>query len=101
MFDNSTFKNERKRVQVVIDLFTIAFFDCQSCSLFDTRIKFDDLDNSNVLIDNIVVVTSFKVKKIVNDVKMNEMNDLKSNRNDNTKMSIDATSEVDNNFNKF
>ncbi len=31
---------------------------------------------------------------------MNEMNDLKSNRDDDTRMSINAASEVDNDFNK-
>lgn len=100
MLDDSTFKNERQRIQVVINLFTIAFFDCRSCSLFDTRVKLDDLDDSNVLIDDIVIVNLFEARKIVNDVKMNEMNDLKSNRNDDIKMFIDTANEVDDDFNK-
>jgi len=48
-----------------------------------------------------VIANLFKAKKTINDVKMNEMNDLKSNRNNNTKISIDVASEIDNDFNKF
>ncbi len=48
-----------------------------------------------------MIANLFKAKKTINDVKMNEMNDLKSNRNNNTKISIDVASEIDNDFNKF
>lgn len=101
MFDNLTFKNERQRVQVVTNLFTTTFFDCQSYFLFDIRVKFDNLKDLIVLIDDIVIANSFKAKKIVNDVKINEINNLKSNRNDDTRMFIDVASEINSDSNKF
>jgi len=53
-----------------------------------------------VSIDDIVVTNALRVRKIVNNVKINEINNLKSNRNNNTRMSIDVASEVDSDSNK-
>ncbi len=69
--------------------------------MFDIRVKLNDSNNLNVFIDDIVIASSLKARKIVNDVKTNEMNDLKSNRDDDTRISIDVASEDDSNFNKF
>jgi len=98
VFDDSTFKDERQRIQVAIDLLTIAFFDCRSCSLFDTRIKFDS-NNSNAPIDTTVSVVPFGEKRITN-AQIGETSDSKSTRNNDTWMSINAASEVDDEINK-
>jgi len=95
VLDDSTFKDERQRVQVATGLLTAAFFGCRPCSLFDTRVKFDDPDNSNVLIDETVVAIASELRRNTKDVHMDEMNDPKSNSNNNARKSIDATGEVD------
>lgn len=69
--------------------------------MFDIRVKLDDPNNLNVFIDDIVVASPLRARKVVNDVKTNKMNDLKSNRDNNTRISIDAIGEDDSNFNKF
>ena len=100
VLDDSTFKDERQRVQVATGLLTAAFFGCRPCSLFDTRVKLDDPDDPDVPTDDTVVATSPGARKAVNDVKMDEMNDLKSNRDGDTGMSISAAGEVDGDSNK-
>ena len=82
VLDDSTFKDERQRIQVAIDLLTIAFFDCRSCSLFDTRVKFDS-DNSNAPIDTTVGAVPFGEKRITN-AQIGETSDSKSTRNNDT-----------------
>ena len=100
VLDNSTFKNKRQRVQVAIDLLTIAFFDCRLCFLFDIRVKFDDLDDSNISTNNTVVASSFGARKVVDNVKIDEIKNIKSNCNSNTEKSIDAACEIDGDCNK-
>jgi len=97
MFDNLTFKNKRQQVQVVINLFTIAFFDCRLYFLFNTRIKFNDSNNSNVLINKIVIIIVSKLRKNTKDVYINEINNSKSNSNNNTRKFINIINEIDNN----
>ncbi len=99
MFDNSTFKNKRQRIQVVINLFTIAFFDCRLCFLFDIRIKFDDFDNSNVFIDEIVIVIIFEEKRNTKNVYVSELNDSKSANNNIIKKFIYIINEIDDDSN--
>lgn len=99
VFDDSTFKNERQRVQVVIDLLTIAFFDCRSYSLFDIRVKLDEPSSLDVLIDDTEVASAQEDKKVMKYIKIDEGNHVKSNCDGDTIMSIDATCHVDGNFN--
>ena len=95
VLDDSTFKDERQRVQVATGLLTAAFFGCRPCSLFDTRVKFDDPDNSNVLIDETVVAIASEGRRDTKDVHVGELNDSKSASNNTTRKSIHATGEVD------
>jgi len=99
VLDNSIFKNKRQRIQVAIDLFTIAFFDCQLYFLFDTRVKFDDSDNSNIFIDKIVIAIVSELRKNTKDIYINKINNSKNNSNNNTRKSIDTIDEVDSNSN--
>ncbi len=97
VLDDSTFKDERQRVQVATGLLTAAFFGCRPCSLFDTRVKFDDSDNSDALVDEIVIANSPEVRRVSNDVHIGGTSDSKSNRNNDTRLS----GEVDNGVNKY
>ncbi|KAL2048924.1 hypothetical protein ABVK25_010777 [Lepraria finkii] len=42
VLDNWTYRDERQRVQVAAGLLAAVFFGCRPCSLFDTRVKFDE-----------------------------------------------------------
>lgn len=99
MFDDLKFKNERQRVQVAIDLLTIAFFDCRSYLLFDTRVKLDEPNSLDVPINDTEVASAQEGKKMMKDIKIDEGNHVKSNYDGDIVMSIDATCHVDNDFN--
>jgi hypothetical protein len=57
VFDDSTYDDERQRVQVAAGLLTAVFFGCRPCSLFDTRVKLDDPNDSDEPIDNMADAT--------------------------------------------
>ncbi|KAI9762363.1 MAG: hypothetical protein M4579_000513 [Chaenotheca gracillima] len=58
VWDDTVFADERQRQQVATGLLMAAYFGCRPCSMFDTRIKFKDLDdivgtNSNENLESI------------------------------------------------
>ncbi|SLM34469.1 Protein of unknown function DUF3435 [Lasallia pustulata] len=81
MLDDSTFKDERQRVQVATGLLTAAFFGCRPCSLFDTRVKTEEPDGLDVPTDDTAVASAQGGRRAVNDIKMDASNQMKSNRN--------------------
>ncbi len=99
MLDDSTFKDERQRVQVATGLLTAAFFGCRPCSLFDTRVKLDEPDGSDVPTDDTAVASAQGGRKVVKDTKIDEGNHVKSSCDGDTVMSIDAACHVDGDFN--
>jgi hypothetical protein len=100
VLDDSTFKNERQRVQVAIDSLTAAFFGCRPCSWLDTRVKFDDFDNPDIPTDDTVVASPPRAREVVNDVEMDEIKDVKSNCDGETESFIGAACETDGGLNK-
>lgn len=42
VLDDWTYRDQRQRVQVATGLLAAVFFGCRPCSLFDTRVKFDE-----------------------------------------------------------
>jgi len=48
VWDDAVFPDERQRVQVPTALLLAAFTGCRPCSLFDTRLKFDDTDDNQI-----------------------------------------------------
>ncbi len=97
MLDNSIFKNKQQRVQIVIDLFITVFFDCRLYFLFDIQVKFDNSDNSNILVDKIVIINFFKIRKVSNNIYIDRISNSKNNYNNNTRLS----DKIDNNINKY
>ncbi|KAG8531634.1 uncharacterized protein KY384_003265 [Bacidia gigantensis] len=95
VLDDSTFKDERQRVQVATGLLTAAFFGCRPCSLFDTRVKLDDPDDPSITADDTAVASGRGAGEVVNHIKMDEIKDMKSNRDGDTGMSIDAAHKAD------
>ena len=81
VLDDSTFKDERQRVQVATGLLTAAFFGCRPCSLFDTRVKIEEPDGLDVPTDDTAVASAQGGRRAVNDIKMDASNRVKSNRN--------------------
>lgn len=51
VLDDATFTDERQRVQVTTGILAAVFFGCRPCSLFDTRVKFDDSNDSDESLD--------------------------------------------------
>ncbi len=100
VLDDSTFKDERQRVQVATGLPPAAFFGCRPCSLFDTRVKSDDPDDPDVPTDVAVVASPPGARKVVNNVKMDEIKDVKSNCDGVPGKSIGADCEIDGGSNK-
>ncbi|KAI9784715.1 MAG: hypothetical protein M1816_000718 [Peltula sp. TS41687] len=47
VYDDSTYPDERQRVQVATALLLAAFTGCRLCSLFDTRLRFEDDNQSD------------------------------------------------------
>lgn len=52
VWDDAVFPDERQRVQVSTALLLAAFTGCRPCSLFDTRLKFDDTDDIKITDNN-------------------------------------------------
>jgi len=100
VLDDSTFKDERQRVQVATGLLTAAFFGCRPCSLFDTRVKLDDPDDSDIPTNDTVVASPPGARKVVNDVEMDEIKGRKSYRDGDTGKSIGGACKVDGGSNK-
>lgn len=51
VLDDATYTDERQRVQVATGILAAVFFGCRPCSLFDTRVKFDDSNDSDEPLD--------------------------------------------------
>ncbi len=99
MLDDSTFKDERQRVQVATGLLTAAYFGCRPCSLFDTRVKLDEPDGSDLPTDDTAVASAQGGRKAVKAIKIDEGNHIKNRCDGDTVMSIDAACNIDCNSN--
>ncbi len=97
IFNNSIFKNKQQQVQIAIDLFITAFFDCRLYFLFDIQVKFDNSDNSDTLVDKIVIANFSEIRKVSNNIYIDRISNSKSNCNNNTRLS----GKVDNSINKY
>ena len=61
--DDASYTDEGQRVQVATGILAAVFFDCRPCSLFDTRVKFDNANDSDEPIDTIDVVDGMNKRK--------------------------------------
>lgn len=95
VLDDSTFKDERQRVQVATGLLTATFFGCRPCSLFDTRVKLDEPDGSDVPTDDTAVASAQGGRKVVKDLKIDGGNHVKGSCDGDTVMSMDAACNID------
>ncbi|MCJ1251465.1 hypothetical protein MMC30_008698 [Trapelia coarctata] len=95
VLDDSTFKDKRQRVQVATGLLTAAFFGCRPCSLFDTRVKIDEPDGSDVPTDDTAVASAQKGRKAVKDIKMDASNHVKNNRDSDSNTPWDGDGDGD------
>lgn len=99
VLNDLTFKDERQRVQNATGLLRATFFGCRPCSLFDTQVKLDDINDSDLPTDDTAVASPQGSSKVANDNKINKSKNLKSNRDGDTVMSINAADKVDSDFN--
>lgn len=56
VLDTATYMDERQRVQVATGIFMAGFFGCRPCSLFDTRVKLDDSQESDESLNTAAVI---------------------------------------------
>ncbi len=65
--------------------------------MFDTRVKFDNSDNSNILIDEIVIIIVSEERRDTKNIYIDKLNNSKSASNNTIRKSIYITDEIDNN----
>lgn len=61
VLDDATYTDERQRVQVATGILAAVFFGCRPCSLFDTRVKLDDANDSDEPFDTTTVVHAMNI----------------------------------------
>lgn len=98
VFDDHTYDDEHQRVQVVIELLIVVFFECRSCFLFDTRVKLDE-DWSKLNDDLLITHDQIYAKTELNDLNSNADKNLQSTRVASTAMIINSECKFDNDFN--
>lgn len=69
VLDDRTYDDERQRVQVAAGLLAAVFFGCRPCSLFDTRVKFDD-ETGDLAKNRAVANSPSETKYQSNDIDM-------------------------------
>lgn len=94
MLDNATYTDERQRVQVATGILVAVFFGCRPCSLFDTRVKFDESNDSDEPLDTKAVARAETSRKGSGEVKIARGRHRKC-YDDDTVLRIDSGCEVD------
>ena len=93
--DDATYTDERQRVQVAIGILAAVFFGCRPCSLFDTRVKFDDPNESDEPPDTKAIGRAKNGRMDPHKDKVDGGRHMKTKRSCNTVMVIDSGCEVD------
>ena len=93
--DDATYTDERQRVQVATGILAAVFFGCRPCSLFDTRVKFDDPIESDEPPDTIAVASAKNGRMDPHEDEADGGHHLRTKRDCNTVMVIDSGCEVD------
>ena len=70
MLDDATYTDERQRVEVATGILAAVFFGCRPCSLFDTRVKFDDSNGLDESPDTMAVAVSEMEERIRTRTKL-------------------------------
>jgi len=73
----------------------VVFFDCWSCFLFDTRVKFNKSNDLNKSPNDIAIDHASNHEKGSDDVESNEGNDVKRSHEGDTITIVDSVCEVD------
>lgn len=94
VLDNATYTDERQRVQVATGILVAVFFGCRPCSLFDTRVKFDESNDSDEPLDTKAVARTETSRKGSGEVKIARGRRRKC-YDDDTVMPIDSGCEID------
>ena len=70
-------------------------FGCRPCTLFDTRLKFDDPNDSDEPLETVAVVKATKSRQDSDEAKDDGGYHRKRGRNDNTTTAVDSGCHVD------
>ena len=93
--DDATYTDERQRVQVATGILAAVFFGCRPCSLFDTRVKFDDPNELDKPPDTMAVASAKQARMDPHADKVDGVHHMRTMRDCTTGMAIDSDCEVD------
>ena len=96
--DDATYTDERQRVQVARGILAVVFFGCRPCSLFDTRVKFDDAHDPDELVDTTAAVDAMNNRKDPGKVEL-DRGHRQERHNEDIVMPVDSGCDVDDNVN--
>lgn len=94
VLDDATYPDEHQRVTVATGILTAVFFGCRPCSLFDTRIKFDDSDKSVEVLQTTAVVTARKSRQDLHEAEGDGSHCRKGRNTGKTVMAVDFSSGI-------
>lgn len=95
VLDDATYSDERQRLQVATGILAAVFFGCRPCSLFDTRVKFDDPNESDESPDATAVADATKSRKDLVQATGDGGHRGKRRRDDNTPVRVDSGCDLD------
>ncbi|KAL8989941.1 MAG: hypothetical protein Q9177_001280 [Variospora cf. flavescens] len=93
--DDATFTDERQRVQVATGILAAVFFGCRPCSLFDTRVKFDDSNDSDEPLGPKALASARNGRMDSFEDKVDGGHDTETERNRDIVMAMDSGCEAD------
>ena len=93
--DDATFTDERQRVQVATGILAAVFFGCRPCSLFDTRVKFDDSNDSDEFLGPKALASARNGRMDSFEDKIDGGHDTETERTRDVVMAMDSGCEAD------
>lgn len=97
VLDNATYPDERQRVTVATGILAAVFFGCRPCSLFDTRIKFDDSNESGEPLQNMAIGTATKSRQDSDEAEGDSSHHRERRGDDKTRMAADSGCDIGSN----
>ena len=95
VLDDATYTDERQRVQVATGILAAVFFGCRPCSLFDTRVKFEDPNDSDEPPGPMAVASARNGRKDPHEDKVDGGHRTKTEHDCDVVMAMDSGCEVD------
>lgn len=95
VLDDATYTDERQRVQVATGILAAVFFGYRPCSLSDTRVRFEDPNDSDEPPGPMAVASARNGSKDPHEDKVDGGHHTKTERDRDVVMAVDSGCEVD------